>query len=43
MSYFFVSQIQKAAKHIGLPEELAVFFSLFIQNANECNQYCCES
>jgi hypothetical protein len=30
------------AEHIGLPEELSEYFSLFIQDANEFNhQYCC--
>jgi len=34
------SVIKKVAIHVGLAEELASYFSLFIQNANECNQYC---
>lgn len=35
------SVIKKVAQHIGLPEELSEYFSLFIQDANEFNhQYC---
>jgi len=34
------SVIKKVAHHIGLQEELADYFALFIQDANECNQYC---
>ncbi|XP_046632550.1 sorting nexin-17-like [Daphnia pulicaria] len=34
------SVIKKVAQHVGLPEELADYFALFIQDANEFNQYC---
>lgn len=31
------------AKHIGLPEELADYFALFIQDTNEFSHYRCKS